>query len=136
MQAFAFEVGSDVTMQRYSFFEIISRISYSCIRSHFLLSQFFSSNVLTIPWNRNNTLPPPSFRSTLLRVCSIIRPLNINWQDWKNSLFVAFICHIQISQGHNELSEYRLSGGRHRKHWIKTPISKLSFKLFYHLIII
>ena len=32
----------------------------------------FSSNVSTIPWNCNNTLPPPTPRYTRLRVCSIL----------------------------------------------------------------
>ena len=58
------------------------------------------------------------------------RPWNINSQDWKYTLFVVFIRHSQNIRHHNALSDYRLYGGRHRKHWIETLISKLIFDAF------
>ena len=54
----------------------------------------------------------------------------INWQDWKYTLFVAFIRHSQNIRCHNALREFKLYGGCHRKHWIETSISKLIFNMF------
>ena len=46
-------------------------------------------------------------------------------------LEIFFIRHSQNMQRHNTKDEYKPHGGRRRKHWIETPISKLfSIHLF------
>ena len=48
------------------------------------------------------------------------RPQNINWQDRKYISFLVFIRHSQNIRRHNTMGEFKLYGGRRRKHslWI------------------
>ena len=79
-KASALDVGSGITIQRYSFFEINIRVFTFMQRSSpvfisytFLLGRFIILlNVSTIPWTCNNALPSPTLPSTRMRVCFII----------------------------------------------------------------
>ena len=92
----------------------------------FYWGALFSSNVSIMPWNCNNTLPPPTPPSTRLRMCSILvvivitlSPLNKeisinkhkNVMVWfsclKKHLFKVWniecflVCHVvQVQKGH------------------------------------
>ena len=43
-----------------------------------------------------------------LRIRLFSRPRNINWQDWKYTLFVIFICHNQNIQRHSAMGGHKL----------------------------
>ena len=56
----------------------------------------------------------------------IVRPQNINWQDWKYTLFVVFLFTVKTFDVTMQCAETKC-----RKHWIETPIFKLIFNPFY-----
>ena len=64
------------------------------------------------------------FPTPTLKKVIIVSILPIDYvKDRRTDCKYTFIRHRQNIRRHNELSEYRLYGGRHRKHWIETPIS-------------